>query len=177
MIERSRTPVRLSCRVRGMGVAVRVRTWISLRSCFSRSLWPTPKCCSSSTTNSPRFWKRTDFARTAWVPITISTVPRARPSRVFSASFALTNRDNCRISTGKPRKRSLKLAACWRARSVVGAITATCTPDKAATKAARMATSVLPKPTSPQTSRSMGVPDARSSSVSAMAFNWSSVSW
>jgi hypothetical protein len=39
---------------------------------------------------------------------------------------------------------------------VVGASTATCLPPVTATKAARSATSVLPKPTSPQTSRSMG---------------------
>ena len=35
----SRTPVRASCRVRGIGVAVSVSTWTSARSSFSRSLW------------------------------------------------------------------------------------------------------------------------------------------
>ena len=43
-------------------------------------------------------------------------------------------------------------------------------------KAARSATSVLPKPTSPQISRSIGRPAARSSITSAMARAWSSVS-
>ncbi len=39
---------------------------------------------------------------------------------------------------------------------VVGTSTATCLPSRQALNAARMATSVLPKPTSPHTSRSMG---------------------
>ena len=51
---------------------------------------------------------------------------------------------------------------CWRASSVVGTTTATCLPFMAVTKAARSATSVLPKPTSPQMSRSIGRPEARS---------------
>ncbi len=54
MIERSRTPVSASCRVRGIGVALSVSTWTSARSAFKRSLWETPKCCSSSTTTRPR---------------------------------------------------------------------------------------------------------------------------
>ncbi len=75
-----------------------------------------------------------------------------------------------------PAKRAEKLRKCWRASSVVGTTTATCAPDIAATKAARSATSVLPKPTSPQISRSIGRPEAMSSSTSAMARDWSSVS-
>ena len=46
--------------------------------------------------------------------------------------------------------RSLKVLKCWRDSSVVGTTTATCLPFIAAMKAARSATSVLPKPTSPQ---------------------------
>ncbi len=52
---------------------------------------------------------------------------------------------------------------CWRASSVVGTVTATCLPAITARNAARSATSVLPKPTSPQISRSIGRPSARSS--------------
>ena len=44
---------------------------------------------------------------------------------------------------------------CW-ARIVVGTSIITCLPSAAALTAARSATSVLPKPTSPQTSRSIG---------------------
>ena len=50
----SRTPVRASCSVRGIGVAESVSTCTSARSSFSRSLCATPKCCSSSTTMRPR---------------------------------------------------------------------------------------------------------------------------
>ena len=49
-------------------------------------------------------------------------------------------------------------------------------PSTAAAKAARKATSVLPKPTSPQISRSIGLPEAMSPKVASMAESWSSVS-
>jgi hypothetical protein len=70
----------------------------------------------------------------------------------------------------------VKLQKCCRASNVVGTTTATCEPAIAAMKAARNATSVLPKPTSPQISRSIGLPEAMSESVSAIAVSWSSVS-
>ncbi len=54
MSERSRIPVTAICSVRGIGVAVSVRTSTCARSCLMRSLWATPKRCSSSTTRSPR---------------------------------------------------------------------------------------------------------------------------
>ena len=105
------------------------------------------------------------------MPITISTDPSASPARVSAASLAPTNRESVRTRSGRPRNRSEKLLKCCRAKSVVGAITATCVPLIAATKAARSATSVLPKPTSPQTSRSIGRPNSMSSSTSAMALS------
>ena len=74
-------------------------------------------------------------------------------------------RDKCPTFTGNPAKRAAKVRACWRASSVVGATIAVWRPLIAAQKAARRATSVLPKPTSPHTSRSIGRPAARSSSV------------
>jgi hypothetical protein len=77
---------------------------------------------------------------------------------------------------GSPSKRAAKVRACWRDSSVVGTTTATWVPDMATQKAARSATSVLPKPTSPQISRSIGLPEDKSSSTSPMARCWSSVS-
>src|SRR5262249_48795452 len=77
-------------------------------------------------------------------------------------SLPATIRDACPIFTGKPRKRSPKVLVCWRDSSVVGAMMATCLPVIAVAKAARSATSVLPKPTSPQTRRSIGRPFATS---------------
>ena len=46
-----------------------------------------------------------------------------------------------------------------------------------ALNAARTAISVLPKPTSPTTSRSMGASRSMSCFTSAMAWSWSRVSW
>jgi hypothetical protein len=77
---------------------------------------------------------------------------------------------------GQPLKRSVKVLKCWRANRVVGQTTATCLPLMATTKAPRSATSVFPNPTSPQISRSMGLPAEESSSTSEMAASWSSVS-
>ena len=53
----SRTLTSAMCRVRGIGVAVRVRTSTSVRSCFRRSLCATPKRCSSSMISRPRLGK------------------------------------------------------------------------------------------------------------------------
>ena len=172
----SRTPVSASCRVRGIGVAVRVRTCTSSLIAFSFSLWATPKCCSSSTISRPMWLKVTLFASRAWVPTTMFTSPEASPARTSLASLAPTMRESCATLIGSPAKRAEKVRKCWRDSSVVGTTTATCMPDMAATKAARRATSVLPKPTSPQIRRSIGRPEARSSSTSEIARVWSSVS-
>ena len=59
---------------------------------------------------------------------------------------------------------------------MVGTNTATCLLSTAALKAARIATSVLPKPTSPQTSRSIGRALSISCFSSCVAFSWSGVS-
>ena len=129
MIESSRTPVSASWRVRGIGVAVSVRTWTSARNFLRRSLWATPKCCSSSTTMRPRSRNLMFLPSSAWVPMTISTVPAVRPALTFASSAAPTRREACATSTGKPRKRSANVLKCWRASSVVGTTTATCLPD------------------------------------------------
>ena len=167
----SLTPENAICKVRGMGVAVSVSTWTSLRSCFRRSLWATPKCCSSSITSRVKLRKSIFLPSRAWVPITISICPLRIPSRVDLASAVLTRRDNCRTSTGMPAKRTLKVWKCCRLNNVVGATMATCPPDMTVGKAARMATSVLPNPTSPQTKRSMGEPFCKSAKISLIALN------
>ncbi|OQA84529.1 MAG: hypothetical protein BWY27_01494 [Bacteroidetes bacterium ADurb.Bin234] len=59
---------------------------------------------------------------------------------------------------------------------VVGTNTATCLLSQTALKEARMATSVLPNPTSPQISLSIGKPASISFLTSLVAFNWSGVS-
>src|SRR6186713_2074757 len=67
------------------------------------------------------------------------------------------------------------LRCCW-ASTVVGTNTATWRPPWTALKAVRIATSVLPKPTSPQMRRSMGRVFSMSALLSMIAFIWSGVS-
>ena len=162
--------------MRGIGVAVSVRTCSPSARLRSLAFWAVPKRCSSSMTTRPRSLKRTPFAATAWVPITTWMVPSASPSLTRFASPGFTKRDSPATSIPRPAKRRLKVWRCWRASTVVGAATATCLPASAAAAAARRATSVLPNPTSPHTSRSIGRPEARSARASAMARAWSGVS-
>ena len=128
MIERSRTPVSASCSVRGIGVALSVSTCTSARNCFSRSLWPTPKCCSSSTIRSPRSLNLIDLPSSAWVPTTMSIVPSARSFLVLR----VLRRDQARGLRDIDRKAAEPLGeglACAGApSSVVGTTTATCLP-------------------------------------------------
>jgi hypothetical protein len=70
----------------------------------------------------------------------------------------------------------LKVAACCWASIVVGTSTSTWRPPETALKRARTATSVLPKPTSPHTSRSIGRSHSMSSVTASIARSWSSVS-
>ena len=70
----------------------------------------------------------------------------------------------------------MKVWKCWLASRVVGTSTAAWVPSWTALKTARMATSVLPNPTSPQTSRSIGSGRSMSAFTSSMAESWSDVS-
>jgi hypothetical protein len=84
MIDMSRMPTSDMFSVRGIGVAVIVRTSTFLRICLMRSLCATPNRCSSSTTSSPRSLKMTSFDSNRCVPTMMSILPEARPA---SASF------------------------------------------------------------------------------------------
>ena len=79
----SRSPTSDMCSVRGMGVAVMVSTSTFLRICFRRSLWRTPKRCSSSTISRPRSANLTSFESRRCVPIRMSTLPGFRLSAEF----------------------------------------------------------------------------------------------
>ena len=100
MIDISRTPESASCSVRGIGVAVSVSTCTSARSCLSFSLWATPKCCSSSTTIRPRSLNLMVLPSSAWVPMTMSIWPSARPFLVLASSLGETSREACATCTG-----------------------------------------------------------------------------
>src|SRR3972149_3117245 len=101
------------------------------------------------------------FCSSLWVPITMSTLPSASAASVVPTCCCERKRDSSAILTGQSAKRSVKVLKCCSAKSVVGTSTATCLPSLTAMNAARSATSVLPKPTSPQISRSIGFPCCR----------------
>ena len=103
------------------------------------------------------------------VPITMSASPLAMASRAALISLAVLKRDSSTIFTGQSAKRSFQVCACCSAKRVVGAMMATCLPPITAKKLARSATSVLPKPTSPHTKRSIGLPLVISWITAAMA--------
>ncbi len=167
--EKSRIPSNDMPRVRGIGVAVSVKMSTSARSAFSASFCRTPKRCSSSMITRPRRLNCTLLERTLWVPMTISTVPSVMPAKAWVVSLPEVNRDNSATLTGQSANRSAKVCACCSANKVVGQRIATCCPLATAKNAARNATSVLPNPTSPQTSRSIGLAADMSSITAVMA--------
>ena len=75
IIERSRIPTKAISRVRGIGLALRVKTSTPIERDLIASLCVTPKRCSSSTTSSPRSLKATFSDRSRCVPMTTSTLP------------------------------------------------------------------------------------------------------
>ncbi|MNE70102.1 hypothetical protein D3C80_1658680 [compost metagenome] len=162
-------------RVRGIGVAVSVRISTSARIALIRSLWRTPNRCSSSTISSPRSFQRRSLCSSLWVPMMISTLPSTASSITCCCSLALRKRDIISMRIGQVAKRSRKLSKCCCASRVVGTSTATCLPFSTARKAARIATSVLPKPTSPHTRRSMASGWHMSLSTALIACSWSGV--
>ena len=110
------------------------------------------------------------------MPMMTSTSPRASASSVDFCSASVLKRLTLSTRKGYARKRSRKLRSCCSQRTVVGTSTATCRPASTALNAARIAISVLPKPTSPQTRRSIGRARSMSRLVAAIAVSWSSVS-
>ncbi|MNP27982.1 hypothetical protein D3C76_1209230 [compost metagenome] len=109
MIDRSRMPATAMFRVRGIGVAVRVRMSTSLRSALSCSFWRTPKRCSSSITTRPRSLKRTSSCSSLWVPMRMSILPSARSAAALATSLADLKRLITSTVTGQSAKRSRKL--------------------------------------------------------------------
>ena len=176
MTDRSRIPARDSWRVRGMGVALMASTSTFFLNCLIRSFAATPKRCSSSTTSSPRFLNLTSRDRRRWVPMTMSIFPASRSFATARCSAGVRKRLSISTRTGKPASRSRKVLRCCTARTVVGTRIAACFPSMTDLKAARIATSVFPKPTSPQTRRSMGREVSMSDFTSWIAFCWSGVS-
>ncbi len=84
------------------------------------------------------------------------------------ACLSVWKRESARTCTGKPANRSVKVSRCCLTSSVVGTSIATCLPSWIALNAARTATSVLPKPTSPESSRSIGIGFSMSALISSI---------
>ena len=144
IVDISRIPEMPISSVRGIGVADMASTSTSVRSCLRYSFCSTPNRCSSSMMTRPSRSNRVSGDSSRCVPITTSTLPSASPARVSLTSRSLWNRDSGRTTTGNGAYRSLNVAKCCAASSVVGASTATCVPSCTALNAARTAISVFP---------------------------------
>ena len=106
----------------------------------------------------------------------MSTLPALNSASTALTSAGLRRRETHSSMNGRSARRSRKVPKCCWARIVVGASIITCLPSEAALTAARSATSVLPKPTSPQTRRSIGCSDSMSPLTASIASIWSAVS-
>ena len=184
--------------MRGIGVAVmtsRCGTVCPVRD-RSSSRWRTPNRCCSSTTTRPRSAKPTPSWITAWVPTTIPAAPDCTSSSAARRSLAESEpvRSTIRVarslvssSTGADPSSSAKSAAgsparpsgpsiarsdraCWAASTSVGASSTVCRPASTTCSIARRATTVLPDPTSPCSSRLSGRGAASASARSAPTF-------
>ena len=112
MIDMSRMPTSDMFSVRGIGVAVIVRTSTRFLSCLIFSLCATPKRCSSSTISRPRSLKTTSLESRRWVPMMMSTRPAVSPARISLVSCLVRNRLTISMATGKPAKRSRSVFRC-----------------------------------------------------------------
>ena len=110
------------------------------------------------------------------MPTSTSTCPFATRFNTSRCSPADLYRDSDSTVKGYPANRSRNVRWCCSASTVVGTSTATCLPYSAALNAARIASSVFPNPTSPHTSRSIGLPAPMSRLIDDSAVSWSSVS-
>ena len=124
----------------------------------------------------PKSLKTTFLLSKECVPIRTSIDPSSTPLRTCFFSAVLRKRLSTSTLTPNGANRFQKVWKCCCAKTVVGTRTATCLPLITALKMARMATSVLPKPTSPASKRSIGTGFSMDSLISAVACNWSSVS-
>ncbi len=145
----------------------------ALRSSARR--WLTPKRCCSSTTATARRSNSTGSSISACVPTSSFSSPLAslpsrsarRPAGVEPVSSAAW--------TSSPGISFCSVAKCCSASVSVGAISAAWAPDSTARSIAYSATTVLPEPTSPISSRCIGRSPTMSSSTAAIALRWSPV--
>ena len=164
------SPKEVSTSVRGIGVAVITSMSGASPLAVSASRWWTPKRCCSSTTTSARSWNSTPPGTARACRRRCRSRPLARPpSDRRRARGPSRGRSGSRRDAGARRRAARWCAKCWRARISVGAISAAWPPASTTRAMASSATTVLPEPTSPCSSRSMRSGSARSASISASA--------
>ncbi len=141
----------------------------------SAARWRTPKRCCSSTTTSARSRNSTVGSISACVPTTSCSWPVA--SRASRSRRRAGGVEPVSSSTGSaPPSSESSVRWCCSASVSVGAISAAWAPFSTARSIASSATTVLPLPTSPISSRCIGRSSARSASIASMAATWSPVS-
>ena len=153
--------------MRGIGVAVMCRTCGTSPSgplASSAARWRTPKRCCSSTTTTARRAKRTSSSSSACVPTTNDSSPVASLLSVSARRDALVEPVSSARRTASPGMSAWSVAKCCSARTSVGAMNAACMSCSTARRIACSATTVLPEPTSPMSSRCIGRASASSSS-------------
>ncbi len=160
--------------------------WRSAERCI------TPKRCCSSTTARPSRWKSTP----CWISACVPTIRFAPPWRIASRasrrSFARVEPVSSTTRSGSDRKGRLTtplsggsgspestpqiVRKCCSASTSVGAISTAWWPSATAPIIAARATTVLPEPTSPCSSRAIGCGRPRSSSIASRAARCAPVS-
>ena len=115
----SLSPLRLICKVLGIGVALRVRTSIPSFVSFMRSFCFTPNRCSSSITRRPTSLNSIFLPRRARVPITMSAAPEAR---MCSPSAGVRMRPETTTGTSSAVVKSRARSACSARGRAIGAI-------------------------------------------------------
>ena len=179
--ETSRSPKTVMAMVRGMGVAVITSTCGVMPSrprSRRRSRCRTPNRCCSSMTTSPRSKNSTPSLSSACVPTTIP----ATPDTASSSAWRFSPTDIEPVSnvtwTSRPASSSKSriVRACCAARTSVGASRTDCRPASTTCSIPSNATTVLPEPTSPCSSRFMGAPPDRSADKSRSTERWPPVS-
>ena len=109
IILKSLAPIKLNCKVRGIGVAVSVNESTVIRNCFNFSFAATPNFCSSSIIITPKSLNFTAELSKACVPIIISIFPSATFCKISFFSFADLKRLIKSTVTGKSFNRSPKV--------------------------------------------------------------------
>ena len=109
------------------------------------------------------------------MPATRWTRPEARPDRISRRRARVCRPVRHATESPSGAVSAWMVSACCSARISVGAISAACEAPSTADSIAAAATRVLPDPTSPCSSRRMGLPRARSPPISSIARCWAPV--